>query len=430
MDFRLLHLSDVHFGDGCRVRNGTAQEIAKAMADEVCHNLEAHGIRPIAGVICSGDFTWKAARDEFETAAEFIAHIQRNLSLPAESVVLCPGNHDVDWGTTPGFRPRKAAEKEYRDFYRKVTGLEPNDDLSTVHVLQAQGRHLIVAVLNSCRFESRFTAGLGYVGREQFDLVLDALEAHISGRQMGDCARLAVLHHHLVPLHDPPVRELLESPEKRHFSLTVDSATLLSDLIAADFSVVLHGHMHHPVVCVETRTDLMPPVRAGSLAALSAGSYGVNGEHCKANHFQVLDIGEKEIVVNSFAAEPRESGLGWSLTSKTVHRASLRRSGAAYERNVMESQSRRFDSRARESWLMGYWILVKGDDTVAEEFFTSEVLPAAEMLGVRPDLRERWAELLAALRQRERPLDFFQEKMESADGIDFLTYVVELLGQQ
>jgi DNA repair exonuclease SbcCD nuclease subunit len=428
MDFRILHLSDLHFGEGCRVTAGTGQEIAKGMADEVCRNLESHRLRPVAGVICSGDFTWKAARDEFETAAEFIAQIRRNLDLPAGSVVVCPGNHDVDWGATPGFRPRRAAEKEYREFYRTVTGLEPNDDLSSVHILRAQGKQLIVAVLNSCRFESRYTAGLGYVGREQFDLVLEALDTHLFGRPNGDWPRLAVLHHHLVPLNDPAVRELVESPEKRHFSLTVDSATLLSDLIAADFSMVVHGHMHHPVICVEMRTDLMPPVRAGSIAALAAGSYGVNGQHCKANHFQVLDIGEREIVVNSFAAGPGNSGLSWTLTSRPVNRASLRRSGAGYERNPLESQSRRFDARARESWLMAYWIVVKGDDTVTEEFFTSELSPAAEKLGLRPPLRERWVELVTALRTRERPLDFFQRKMESADGIDFLTYVVELLG--
>jgi DNA repair exonuclease SbcCD nuclease subunit len=423
MDFRLLHLSDIHIGSHCRA---SGAGVAEALADELFEALFTHGLRPpFSALVLSGDFTSTASEAEFATAAEWIARARAMLEIPREHVLIIPGNHDIGWGDVrSGFRPRAAAEKEYRRFYSSVIGEEANDDLSMLlpAIPSRTGRRkLLLAGLNSCRFEGRETAGLGYVGRDQFDSLLAAI-----GEEQPSI-KVAVLHHHLVPIFDPPLTELFRPREDRRFSLTIDSASLLSDLIAADFRLVLHGHMHTAQICVERRIGLMPEGRAGAIAVLSCGSYSVKGAYCAENHFQVIDIGESDIQVRSITLPP--GVRHWTATRKSWAASGMRCEGEAYQPEPMPlRRERRAVHRHKESWLVAHWILVRRDDSVAGEFLRDVLAPAWRHLGKDPArLAPLWAAYLEAARLRDTPLAFFEAKLEGPDCLDYSDYVLALL---
>ena len=78
--------------------------------------------------------------------------------------------------------------------------------------------------------------------------MLDYMEQRIAVENL-PTARMAVLHHHLIP-----VRELDVPRPGTPVSLTVDAAELFSELQERGFDSVLHGHQHLPFFMRGTRS--------------------------------------------------------------------------------------------------------------------------------------------------------------------------------
>ncbi len=95
-DFTLtwLHLADLHVG----VDSGHDRtEMLAALADDV-RRLPA-GVPPIDQVIVSGDVAFSGgAHDaaEYQRADAFLRTLCKALGLGTDSVLMVPGNHDVD----------------------------------------------------------------------------------------------------------------------------------------------------------------------------------------------------------------------------------------------------------------------------------------------------------------------------------------------
>src|SRR5436190_17868454 len=156
MPFHILHLSDMHFGPHCYYQWDDPKLVARRVADDVVSNL-GRAFEPISAVILSGDFTWAGNRDEFQVAIEFVNELVTTLRIGRERLIVIPGNHDITWGVPASsdpmkviFRPRAAAEEEYRRFFQAVTGRPPASLLSVARTFD---EGFVIAGLNSCRFE-------------------------------------------------------------------------------------------------------------------------------------------------------------------------------------------------------------------------------------------------------------------------------------
>jgi Calcineurin-like phosphoesterase len=106
----VLHLSDVHFG--CD-KSDSARALRQLALDGITSailKLEPEW-RPT--IVClSGDIAYRAKSSEYEGAAEWLAKLLKELSIPSDHVVICAGNHDIDREKVTYSLPRDAGEAD------------------------------------------------------------------------------------------------------------------------------------------------------------------------------------------------------------------------------------------------------------------------------------------------------------------------------
>ena len=307
----VLHLSDLHFGSEHAFRNELASPLEPRLAkptlsEAIIDDLRAMGIglNDIAIVLISGDLTWSGDAHEFENAREFIGQLRNGCGLHVSQVVVVPGNHDIEWRDGKGDISSNA-ELNYASFSRALYGIEPDETFVRVHEFVIAGRPVVVVGLNSCRIESRENAGLGFVGREQLNKALRFL----SGRKKNHELRIAMLHHHLLPVN---YIEDFDTATKR-VSLTLDAEAVVRSLICAGIHIVLHGHQHQPYISQIRRVieDYVDPYGFrpvgtrcldGSLWVFGGGSVGVSRRRINVvgrNSYNIVDLRSSVITLRS-----------------------------------------------------------------------------------------------------------------------------------
>jgi len=98
----LIHLSDLHFGHGAEASTRFEQDlVTSALLEDAVRSLERVGAPD--WVLVTGDVAFSAQPGEYARAREWLSALAERLGLPAQRVLLVPGNHDVD--------RRKAVEK-------------------------------------------------------------------------------------------------------------------------------------------------------------------------------------------------------------------------------------------------------------------------------------------------------------------------------
>src|SRR5262249_23702966 len=121
---RILHLSDVHFGQllphqrkpdlsasaHCFAEGDEPlpEELAKAIASDP--DLQT----PPEAVIVSGDIGWSGNAEDYGYAKTFFDSLRRG--WPAVPIVVAPGNHDVDMG--PGGAGKR--QNAFVDFLKNL----------------------------------------------------------------------------------------------------------------------------------------------------------------------------------------------------------------------------------------------------------------------------------------------------------------------
>ena len=97
----LLWVSDPHFSkdhhDFSRSRGVTRSNLGEIIK----HDLQHIGIERVGGLLISGDLTWRAAREEFELATEFIEYVKSWSTIKSSHILICPGNHDLVFSKEP-----------------------------------------------------------------------------------------------------------------------------------------------------------------------------------------------------------------------------------------------------------------------------------------------------------------------------------------
>jgi 3',5'-cyclic AMP phosphodiesterase CpdA len=256
---RIIHLSDVHFGEehrfggekapggdfipgGPSLAESIRADLAKLKADKA--NAEPE---PPQIVCLTGDLTQKALGGEFEKAVRFCRELcEGDARLGPLAVV--PGNHDVDWTQDKGqntsrMRPwslfRLELFGERNDWARDARDACVRTDLVESH-------GVIIAEINSCRFVQKDPSTDTHRGRVS-DEALSSLETQLEELDPEvnrSCVKIALVHHH--PILIPDLTE-----GGRGYDAIVGSGDLLRTLRQYGFHLLLHGHKHIPFTFTE-----------------------------------------------------------------------------------------------------------------------------------------------------------------------------------
>jgi len=245
-EFEILHLSDMHFGKthyfsalpsrGDSIPSGDKPSIEKFMGKAI----ENEKLKPNLLVI-SGDLTEQGSSNEFNLAKSAILCILDSAKNAGNNtdLVLTPGNHDVNWALQEGDPETGMAFQPYINFRNSLITQNRIDvpispeRLYEVRSFESEGIKVIVVAFNSAVLIKKGD-NRGYIGISQLD---NALQEVSDLDPSGQSLRIAVFHHHLVPVHSIEANIGSEA-------LLSDASIVKQKLYKAKFLMVLHGHRH------------------------------------------------------------------------------------------------------------------------------------------------------------------------------------------
>lgn len=314
MTIRLAHLSDLHFGANFDIA------LWKAVKAEVSQ------FRPHVLVV-SGDMVDSpnplqllAAKCELD---DFAVHLSATL-------VVVPGNHDVyrhglnsllsrrkPWFERIFYNDMseaiKAAEEEYKERpgFKERYRSDPSSSLfSPLNPGGSFRRHIprlpesrplvtrpncdvLIATLDSNKQSRWAKLATGWVDDDDLVSLRDELESKSDRNYL---LRVAVVHHHLLPIAFSHGRVVGAEP----FMVLHNAGTVLNLLAEHRFDLVLHGHKH---VGQFARLDLSPRDEAGhSMAVVAAGCSALDSpNNNRGNSFNLVTVGGNgQLEVESF----------------------------------------------------------------------------------------------------------------------------------
>jgi 3',5'-cyclic AMP phosphodiesterase CpdA len=257
---RILHISDVHFGDNHRcdpedithpslgypkLFDLVQSDLANEFFEHPTWRPGTYGTSNRLLVMVTGDLTDRATPKEFKLAHSFLSKFGGASLLGSETTLgdlfLVPGNHDVDYNA----EDIETRLTPYANFYSKLySGTRPAilpheaGKLTQVHV--SREHSYIVVEIDSAAYVKRGTEDaqrgmIDLMAIKEIDSALEAIPEH----ERDSMIRIAIMHHHpiLVP-------ELVEPG--RGYDAMGNSNYLLKLLRQYGFQLVLHGHKHYP----------------------------------------------------------------------------------------------------------------------------------------------------------------------------------------
>lgn len=295
----IIHLSDFHFGEGhvfnpAMTANGRSPAGLgmPTLADKLIEDLtnpNQEPSRPQFGesiaasaepgffvpampkIIClSGDFTQKAALEEFQQAEMLVKRLQETptLGLPAscEGIFLCPGNHDLAWNSDDD----NIRWDQYANFLTRLTNKVHRAREAALFggVQVCQTAKTVVLSLNT---EMKVLAEDGEKSRGdlhpmQLAWARKQLE-ELSPEVRRDYIKVAMVHHH-------PVLLPSSAEAGRGYDAITGANQLLPMLHEHGFQVVLHGHKHYPHTFREDVRNAFKQTSNHSLFIVAGGTCG------------------------------------------------------------------------------------------------------------------------------------------------------------
>ena len=94
---RLLHLSDIHFREPeCLAPDMDSNLPYRTVLERDVIDLCVRDGRPVGAILVGGDIAYKAHRQEYEAARDWLLKLAKECHCPAERIYVVPGNHDVN----------------------------------------------------------------------------------------------------------------------------------------------------------------------------------------------------------------------------------------------------------------------------------------------------------------------------------------------
>jgi predicted MPP superfamily phosphohydrolase len=274
----IAHISDLHF---IRNTNVTAHPWP-ALAQDLSN-------KSVDVVVVTGDLIDSSVSDVAATQGvkDAFGHVHRYLTAtictatdvdPATSLFVIPGNHDFRW---KGLSILKSIQ--YDAFYSEFGGEFRNALFPSLN--------FGVFVFDSNTDDKALNFATGLVKREDltsFEKLVSQIATENSDL-WGRCTKIALVHHHPMPIAATEHRESITDREE--FLLLKNAAMFMTEMVRSDFDLVLHGHKHYPAFS----TAAFPSeddARHG-IAVVAAGSVGKTGKHEPSyNLLTVFESGE------------------------------------------------------------------------------------------------------------------------------------------
>ncbi|WP_158801079.1 metallophosphoesterase [Acidisoma sp. L85] len=328
MPIRIIHLSDLHYGG--TYHDATWRSVAKTIA----------GLRPQILVV-SGDLVDDPRDDNLKLAKHELDKLADDTGA---TLLEVPGNHDLfpfglatRRGFTLGLAPRLGRLPMYEDIFHPVgmsdgtpdsPGFQPQNRGSlavladrTISFLRG-GRNasrqrnrpdvkarlmrpptrpprveahggVLFALIDSNAVDRYVPAATGRVSRDD----LTALDQKLEDTPYDHLARVAVIHHHLLPVMATGGK-LIGSEA---LMVLHNAGDVLGLLARHRFDLVLHGHKHRAQFC---RVDFEPETPEGhQIAVVSAGSAAIKlkDDEPHRNSFNLVTIEDDgRIAVESY----------------------------------------------------------------------------------------------------------------------------------
>lgn len=250
----ILWFSDTHFDEDGRKHAFPNLNTAanKTLEVSVSRKLDTDGTtKDIAALVVSGDLTFKAKEAEFNRAKEFVNNAKSLFSVDEERVVICPGNHDtlfeeaVENGLVSE-TVNEEAKQNYSLFYKDVTFSTPNDYLCSGRRIILGNRYPVEIVgINSTHLQQhqKTFQGHGFISDDQMKYIADQMNWGNANNETSVPFRIAVLHHHVLPIHYSIAPE-----QNARTSIVFDGGAFMEWLVKHKVKLVLHGHMHKPYI--------------------------------------------------------------------------------------------------------------------------------------------------------------------------------------
>jgi hypothetical protein len=322
----LLWVSDLHFSTGSQhafplestpARHNLGQAIEDAAGNA--------GVHDFAGVLVSGDLTWRADPREFDMARLFLARLGRSpSSLDTYRFAICPGNHDLAFSKEPENKAAaideevapEAARAGYSAFYRELFYLNPNEYLSSGRRFLLGGAVPVeVVCLNSSLIDQKkgWFQGHGFVGDDQ----LKHAEKQFGWSAGLDTAprpfRILMIHHHLMPV---TYREVPTGGMP--YSVALDAEAIAQWVVHHRVDLVIHGHMHREFCATVSRPVGGAPgvgSKWHTFHVLGMGSSGAaKGQRIGPNVIGLLSFGSEGVGVSLVTVDPVEqSSVVWKF---------------------------------------------------------------------------------------------------------------------
>ena len=238
---RLFHVSDVHFG---------AEDQAALDWFQACVETG----KPDA-IVMTGDLTMRARAHEFDAAAQWLAALDRPMTVEV-------GNHDL-----PYFNMARRLFRPYHRYAKVERALESELDLPGV---------VIVPLKTTARFQWRLNWSKGKVTPHRVGKTVAAIED-----APGDAVPIVACHH---PLVDAGTQSTAK---------TKGGADALEALAAAGTRIVLSGHVHDPF-------DITHQTPAGPIRMIGAGTLSHRTRISPASFNELrVEAGEVELRVRT-----------------------------------------------------------------------------------------------------------------------------------
>ncbi len=325
---RIALVSDIHFG-----KLSTTKELA---LNEDLETGTTENSKPLFGglkeilrtetpdyLFIAGDLTSTGSPLEFKYCYSKICQLAEHADVSMDRIVVCLGNHDVDWRITEivdkyNPRPETAADTEYlQNIYREAaqTWSIQRDGFGNSVFTNFQYKHntpltgirefddCIIFVLNSshlCSNDQVYKHGC--LDTAQLEWLRTTARNYAPTQK----AKFILLHHH--PFNYPyPLIGL-------DISTLEEGSELLQLCGEVGIDLVLHGHRHHPNAKTKKENEWTKQV-----TFICSGSLSVNASHRLSgsipNTFHLIDYNNSDnIILKTYYYSPSN---GWLLYNKS-----------------------------------------------------------------------------------------------------------------
>ncbi len=331
---KLLWLSDVHFDSNSAHHFHKDSREGDSLASilvEFSQKPESDLNSKIHALICSGDMTFQAKKEEFSKVEELYGDLASRCQLDHFNIVFCPGNHDLtfakeldektskalskyhnikvqpndssreklttsDWELLKAIDTLEINKATYQEHFQKVTRAKANEFLSMGRKFLMNGQRPVdICMLNSNTVQQYRDVyqGHGFIGADQ-RANAKTMMGWDQPKSYG-AVRIVSLHHNLLPVEYGTI------PTYGHSSnLVYDAQATIKWCMENNVDVVLHGHTHQ-------RSQMKLSQKIGNelkeLWIVGIGSTGASHNHLVSGHtnqFATLDFSQRFIRINFF----------------------------------------------------------------------------------------------------------------------------------